>query len=76
VTDAELAIIVVDVTARQVVRFQGILDGEDGLAALRCRDPAGNEQQLWTTRARLAELRSWLQGLPPSLQVNVIREEM
>lgn len=72
---SDLAIIVVRLPPGQVVHFQGILAGEDGLAALRCRDPQNIEQQLWSTRGRLDELRAWLDSLPASLGVEVIREE-
>jgi len=70
----ELAVVVVRMPRRQVVRFQGMLDGEDGLAILRCRDAAADTQQLWTTRARLGELRAWIAGLPAKMRVEVVRE--
>jgi len=73
---SDLAIIVVRLPAGQVVRFQGILDGEDGLATLRCRNPETNEQQLWTTQAQLGELRAWIGSLPDALQVEIVREEV
>jgi len=67
----DLAIIVIRLPAGQVVRFQGMLDGEDGLATLRCRDAARNEQQIWTTQAQLNQVRSWILSLPDELQVEV-----
>jgi len=73
---SDLAIIVVRLPAGQVVRFQGVLDGEDGLATLRCRNPETNEQQLWTTQAQLGELRGWINSLPDALQVEIVREEV
>lgn len=73
---SDLAIIVVRLPAGQVVRFQGMLDGEDGLAILRCRDPETNEQQLWTTQDQLGELRAWIGSLPGALQIEEIREEV
>jgi len=76
VSTQDLAIIVVRLPAGQVVRFQGMLDGEDGLATLRCRDPETNEQQLWTTQGQLAELRAWIDSLPDELQVEMVREEV
>ncbi len=72
---SDLAVVVVRMPRRQVVRFQGMLDGEDGLAILRCRDAAGDAQQLWTTRSMLGELRAWVASLPVEMQVEVVREE-
>ncbi len=71
-----MAIIVIRLPAAQVVRFQGMLDGEDGLATLRCGDSVRTEQQLWTTRNQVKELQLWLSSLPASLHVEVVREEI
>ncbi len=43
--------------------FQGILQGEEGLAVMRCFDPAGHRQQLWTSTAMRDELRAWLETM-------------
>lgn len=67
-------IIEVAVPPRHVVLFQGILCGEDGLAVMRCRDPEGKRQQLWTTRSMLSEAYAWLDTLPASLQIEVVDE--
>lgn len=67
-------IIEVAVPPQQVVLFQSILCGEDGLAVMRCRDPQGKKQQLWTTRAMLPEAYAWLDALPASLQIEVVGE--
>jgi len=72
---SELAVIVVRMPAGQVVRFQGMLDGEDGLAILRCRDTTRGTQQLWTTYSMLDALYAWIDSLPEVLQVEVVREE-
>lgn len=72
---SDLAVVVVRLPKKQVVRFQGILAGEDGLATLRCRDEGNIEQQLWTTRAQLGELYAWLRGLPAELGIEIVREE-
>ncbi len=72
---SELVIVVVRIPARQVVRFQGMLDGEDGLAILRCRDTTRDTQQLWTTRSMLDALYAWVGSLPEALQVEVLWEE-
>lgn len=75
-TDARVAIVVLRVPASQAVRLQGMLAGEDGLATMRCRDPERQEQELWTTPARLQELRDWLGSLPAGLGLECVREEM
>lgn len=72
----ETAIVAVRLPDEQVVRFQGILGSEDGLATMRCRDPERAEQELWTTVAQLDELHAWLASLPESLQFEVVREEI
>lgn len=65
-------IVEVAVPPEQVVLLQSILCGEDGLAVMRCRDPQGKRQQLWTTRSMLDEVDAWLAALPESLQVEVV----
>jgi len=55
-----------------VVRFQGILMGEDGLATMRgCKGGSG-EQELWSTWAQQQELDAWLDSLPAALEVRVL----
>jgi len=58
----------------QVIRFQSILDGENGLAVMRCRHPERLEQELWSTVAQRDALHDWLASLPASLQFEVVRE--
>jgi len=72
--DSDTVIIVVRLPEHSVVRFQGLLGGEDGLATLRCMDKASGDQELWTTRVQTDEVRQWLAGMPPELEVEVVRE--
>ena len=60
--------------ARQQIRFQGILQGEDGLAVVRCFDVEKKKQQLWTPAGQKEELYAWLDSLPQSLGLKVLRE--
>jgi len=60
--------------ARQQNRFQGILQGEDGLAVVRCFDPEKKKIQLWTSVAQKEELYEWLNGLPEDLNIQVLSE--
>lgn len=71
---SDIMILVVWLPRYAVVRFQSILGGEDGLATLRCMDKASGEQELWTTKAQIDELRCWLAGMPPELGVKIVRE--
>ena len=57
---------------RSVVRFQGILGGEDGLATLRGQAGGGGELELWSTWAQQDELDAWLAMLPGSLELRVL----
>ncbi len=74
IRDSDVVIIVVRLPRRAVVCFQSLLGGEDGLATLRCMDKSGDEQELWTTKAQITELRQWLADMPPELRVEVVRE--
>ena len=67
-------IVEVSMPARQQVRFQNILQGEDGLAVVRCFDPEKKRMQLWTVPAQKEELYDWLAGLPKSLELQLLRE--
>jgi len=73
---SDTMIIVVKLSDHAVVRFQSLLGGEDGLATLRCMDKASGEQELWTTKAQINELRRWLAGMPPKLGVKIVREHI
>jgi len=72
--DAEAWLVELRVPPEQMVLFQGLLCGEDGLAVLRCRDPERRLQQLWITRAQRQAVRDWLQSLPAQLDIKVIDE--
>ncbi len=72
--DTNTAVVVVRLHASRNNRFQGILGGEEGLATLRCMHSERGEQELWTSRAQVAELRRWLQSLPADLGVEIVRE--
>ncbi|MDQ6959005.1 MAG: DUF4911 domain-containing protein [Mariprofundaceae bacterium] len=73
---SDIIILVVWLPKYAVVRFQSILDGEDGLATLRCTDKTSGEQELWTTKVQMDELRRWLAGMPPELEVKIVREDV
>jgi len=57
---------------RAVVRFQGILCGEEGLATLRSQGGGPGEHELWSTRAQEVELDDWLDSLPDELELEVL----
>jgi len=69
---------VVEITlpAAQQIRFQTILQGEEGLAVVRCFDPEKKKQQLWVPVAQQAELEAWLNSLPESMKLKVLRQWM
>ncbi len=58
--------------ARQAVLFQGLLQGEDGLAVMRCFDPQHIRQQLWTTPAQRRAVMAFLDSLPEAMGVEVL----
>jgi len=60
--------------ASQAVLLQSILQGEDGLAMVRCLDPEKKRQQFWTTSDQLDDLYLWLDSLPEHLNVEVTGE--
>ncbi len=51
--------------------FQALLQGEDGLALVRC---IGGVQQLWTTSLQLDELLFWLKDLPKTMNICILRQ--
>jgi len=55
----------------EAVLLQSILQGEDGLATIRCLDPEKKKQQFWTTPEQLDDLYQWLDLLPHALNVVV-----
>ena len=54
-----------------MVRFQALIQAEEGLGVVRCRDPKRRVQEIWTTEAMLGELLALLARLPPSLDVRL-----
>ncbi|MDQ6986188.1 MAG: hypothetical protein Q9M25_00080 [Mariprofundaceae bacterium] len=72
VNDFDTWIVRVCLPDRSVVRFQGMLCGEDGLATLRSQGGGPGEHELWSTRAQQQILNAWLDSLPESLDVEVV----
>ncbi|MES0370773.1 MAG: DUF4911 domain-containing protein [Mariprofundaceae bacterium] len=62
------------VPASQAVRLQSILQGEDGLATIRCFDPEKRRQQFWTTPEQLSDLYAWIESLPDTFGVEITGE--
>jgi hypothetical protein len=71
---ADTLIIELEVEPAQLVLMQGLLQGEDGLAVMRCFDPEHRKQQLWTTPAMRAELCYWLESLSDTLPFRICGE--
>ncbi|MDX8408321.1 MAG: DUF4911 domain-containing protein [Mariprofundaceae bacterium] len=71
---SDVLIVEVCLPARQVVFFQGLLQGEDGLAVMRCFDAQHVKQQLWTTVAQREALMAWLATLPERIGLEVLDE--
>ena len=71
-------IIEIAIARRDSFRLQSLLEGEDGLAIVRCFDPNGAaehiHQQLWSTPAQRQSLHDWLNNLPHDLPVQIVRE--
>jgi len=59
---------------KQSLRFQMLLEVEEGLAVTRCFDPEHKKQQLWTTPSQRDELLAWLSSLPEALEIQVMDE--
>ena len=74
-SERDTAIVVVRVEPPAALLFQGLLQGQDGMAVMRSRDADRSLHELWTVPAQLAELHAWLEGLPPRLGVRVIAEK-
>lgn len=71
-TDEQTLIIEIELPVKLSFRFQMLLEGEDGLAVVRCYDPEHKKQQLWTTPSQHDELLDWLTSLPAVFQVKVL----
>jgi len=75
-SERDVIIVELSMPPKQVVLFQALLHGEDGLAVSRCRDPERRLQELWTTPSMREELYDWLQGLPVELGVHIVAERI
>jgi len=71
-SDFDTWIVRIRLPNRSVVRFQGMLCGEEGLATLRSQGGGPGEHELWSTRAQQHELDAWLASLPDELELEVI----
>jgi hypothetical protein len=69
-------IVEIAIPARQQMLFQGLLLGEDGLAAVRSFDADTSRQQLWTSPSQKELLYDWLASLPQSLELRVLGERV
>ena len=67
-------VVEIDIPAPRLALFQALLQGENGLAVIRCFDPEKRKQQLWTTPSQRQALFEWLQSLPETLQPGVRNE--
>ena len=67
----EIMIVEFELSDKQHLLFQALLQGEDGLAFVRCVDGV---QQLWTTAVQLGEVKVWLKSLPEPFNVRILRE--
>jgi len=73
---SDVVIVEVALPAQQAMLFQALLGGESGLAVMRCSDPQGQCQQLWTTASQLTSLYEWLDTLPGPLKPVVLCERL
>jgi len=67
----ETIIIEFELEKKQQRLFQALLQGEDGLAFVRCVD---GMQQLWTTSSQVETLKEWLKCLPKSFNLCILQE--
>lgn len=70
----DVVIVEVLLPQAEAVLLQSLLQGEDGLATIRCLDPEKKRQQFWTTPEQLGDLYQWLDSLPNTLHVEVTGE--
>jgi len=68
----ETLIVEVRMPPQQVVFFQSLLQGEDGLAVVRCFDQEKKKLQLWSSAVQKTELLVWLAELPPIIRLEVL----
>jgi hypothetical protein len=75
VSSGDAVIVTVCLPSAQAVLFQGILNGEDGLAVMRSLDANDRSlHELWTVPDQLPELYGWLATLPSALKVRIVDE--
>ena len=75
VSNGDAVIVTVRLSPAQAVLFQGMLNGEDGLAVMRSLDANDRSlHELWTVPDQLPELYGWLANLPSTLQVHIVGE--
>ena len=67
----ETVILEFELEKKQHLLFQALLQGEDGLAFVRCMHGV---QQLWTTSAQIDTLKDWLKCLPKSFNLRILQE--
>jgi len=67
----ETIIIEFELEKKQQLLFQALLQGEDGLAFVRCMHGV---QQLWTTSSQIDALKDWLKCLPKSFNLCILQE--
>ncbi len=65
-------IVRVQAAPERMTLFQALVQAEEGLGVVRCRDPEGRVQEIWTTAAMRDELLRLLATLPASLGVRVL----
>ena len=70
----QVLVVEVDLVPRQLALFQALLQGEGGLATIRCRDPEKRKQQLWTSPSQRHELYAWFDSLPAELRPQLLGE--
>ncbi len=66
----ETMIIEFELAAKYQLLFQALLQGEDGLAFVRC---VHGVQQLWTTAGQLEEVNAWLKCLPGHFNIRILQ---
>jgi hypothetical protein len=68
---SDIIIVEVVLPESRAVLLQSLLQGEDGLATIRCLDPEKKRQQFWTTPEQKDELYDWINTLPDSLAIKI-----
>lgn len=70
----QVLVVEIDLEPRRLALFQALLQGEGGLATIRCRDPERRKQQLWSTPSQREELYAWFDSLPEVLAPQLLGE--